>query len=405
MPTWTEQAERLRPAKGLLHDAVDAVTHLVQEGQDALGDAVVAAASLHPSAAAPATQADADRRLVQHAVLGSVRAVNRGVERVTDAALDGVEALRNPVGAPPTEPAVPIREGDLLGPHGLLDQAVGALNGAVGDHLHASGNGLCMGLRLRTTRAWLGAPSATATGVVAVFVHGLSTTELSWAFGAQASLGSAHLGEDVEAALGATPLFARYNTGRSVHTNGAALAHALQRVLDDWPVPVEQLILIGHSMGGLVCRAATAAAHEADLAWLQPLTHVACLGTPHAGAPLARLGQAAAAGLPAVPHPVSRIAGRVLQHRSQGVQDLAHRQLPAAGPLLPGVRYLFVAGSVGQSPDDVLANTLGDMLVPVGSARGPHGALVTVRHCPGVPHHKLQASAAVQRVLLDWLAP
>ncbi len=43
-----------------------------------------------------------------------------------------------------------------------------------------------------------------------------------------------------------------------VRANGVALAALMQRVVDEWPVPVTRVALVGHSMGGLVIRAAGA---------------------------------------------------------------------------------------------------------------------------------------------------
>ncbi|MCB0042773.1 MAG: hypothetical protein KDE23_23975, partial [Caldilinea sp.] len=54
--------------------------------------------------------------------------------------------------------------------------------------------------------------------------------------------------------------------GLHISTNGRGLAIMLQALLEAWPVPVEELALVGHSMGGLVARSAghygPALAHE-----------------------------------------------------------------------------------------------------------------------------------------------
>ena len=408
MATWTDHARRrLRPTKALIHDAVDATTFLVEEGHDAVADVVVGAASTLPELRRGATSADAARRAVTGGVLATVRAVNRAVEKASDAALDLA-----PLQAA-DEPAVPLRSDHVVSVDGALDQLVGVLNGAVGDHLARVGNGLDQGLRLRSGDTWLPAdpaalPAALPTGGsrVVVFVHGLSTTELSWCLDAAANLGApdAHFGALLERERGLVPIFVRYNTGRAVAESGAALSEALAGLVAGWPTPIEQLVLVGHSMGGLVIRAATHAATTADAPWLAPLTHVACLGSPHQGAPLARLGHTATDALRAVPHPVTRVAGRILAHRSAGIQDLRHRALPALGPLLSDVRYLFVAGTLSQRAHHPTAHVLGDMLVPVASAGGPGGADVRVRHFGVVAHHQLQTHAGVYAALAGWLA-
>ncbi len=60
-----------------------------------------------------------------------------------------------------------------------------------------------------------------------------------------------------------TPVYLRYNTGLPVGRNGADLAWLLDDLVAAWPVPVRSIALVGHSMGGLVVRAAFhAAAHR-----------------------------------------------------------------------------------------------------------------------------------------------
>jgi len=397
---------RLRPTKALVHDAVDATTWLINEGHESTARLVVGALSLVPGLREPARVADAVRRVITGGVLGSVRAVNRAVEVASDVALD-----LSPLEEAP-EPTLPLRSDALLTAAGAIDQLVGVMNGAVGDHLADSGNGFDLGMRLRFGDRWLspdaaglrrGAPEI--GGRLVVLVHGLATTELSWSLDAETALGdaSSNYGALLREEQELTPLFLRYNTGLTVAENGQRFAAMLEALLEAWPVEVEELVLLGHSMGGLVSRAATHAGRAAGHGWLTPLKHVVCLGSPHEGAPLARVGQIAADTLEALEHPATRIIGRILSHRSDGVKDLRSRELEAVGPLLGGVRYLFVAGSLTADPDHPVASILGDMLVPVESASGPAGANVQVRRFGGVAHHRLQVHAGVYRAVADAL--
>ena len=100
--------------------------------------------------------------------------------------------------------------------------------------------------------------------------------------GARASYGE-RLHED----LGITPVFVRFNTGRHISENGASLAALLDELVASWPVDVEQIALIGHSMGGLVAR--SACHHGGD--WT-------VARAPHGLARHAALGRAARAGRP-----------------------------------------------------------------------------------------------------------
>ena len=86
---------------------------------------------------------------------------------------------------------------------------------------------------------------------------------------------------------GWTPLMVRANTGLPLRENGAALTALVQRVVDAWPVPVTRIALVGHSLGGLVIRAAGVVADEVEEPWRDKVTDVITLGTPHLGAPIA----------------------------------------------------------------------------------------------------------------------
>ena len=101
-----------------------------------------------------------------------------------------------------------------------------------------------------------------ATSRLAVFVHGLCETESAWwpSERKQRTHGAFNFGDRI-AALGFTSLYVRYNSGLHISDNGAGLSTLLDDVTSAWPVPVEDVTLIGHSMGGLVARSAC---HHAD---------------------------------------------------------------------------------------------------------------------------------------------
>src|SRR5690606_4587514 len=143
---------------------------------------------------------------------------------------------------------------------------------------HHTGNPLAVPMQLQV------APDAVVTPHLLVLVHGLCMTGSQWK-----RAGHDH-GVGLGRALGATPVYASYNTGRHIAENGAELARHLSALADGWPVDVESITLIGHSMGGLVARSAVAQAQEQALPWLQRLRAMVFLGTPHHGAPLERGG-------------------------------------------------------------------------------------------------------------------
>ena len=119
---------------------------------------------------------------------------------------------------------------------------IAALNGLYGDRLEAEGSALALPMRARRDRR------ATATPHLVVFVHGLGETEHAW--------GSPNYGERLAEELGCTPVYVRYNSGRHISENGASLGELLEELVAGWPVEVERIALVGHSMGGLVARSA-----------------------------------------------------------------------------------------------------------------------------------------------------
>ncbi|WP_328648925.1 GPI inositol-deacylase [Amycolatopsis sp. NBC_00348] len=247
-----------------------------------------------------------------------------------------------------------------------------------------------------------------ATGSVVVFLHGLVETERGWFRGATPG---ADFGTRLAADVGSTPVYLRYNSGRHVWENGRELVALLSRLVAAWPVPVTDIVLIGHSMGGLVARSALYQAQEQGSPWLPRVTRLVCLGTPHRGAPLERhvarlvgvLGRSAAAA------PLAR----VLALRSDGIQDLAyghvhHAQAEAGATWRPepgsgaGIRRLFVSATLSRTQDSTWGRLFGDLLVtPVGSDDLTEDADVV--WLGGLNHFALLHENVVYEALLGWL--
>ena len=185
--------------------------------------------------------------------------------------------------------------------------AIGGLNGAFGDGLHARRSALATPMTIRRAgRDVAVAPDALAnafadaTPRLAVFVHGLCETDDAWRFGAERH---PPYGEQLRTDHGFTPLHLRYNTGRHVSENGRELATVLHELVGSWPVEVQEIALIGHSMGGLVSRSAC---HYSDGHWWpSTVRHVFTLGTPHTGAPLEQAATVATAALGRLRRPVA----------------------------------------------------------------------------------------------------
>ena len=106
------------------------------------------------------------------------------------------------------------------------------------------------------TKEALAAAFPEATGRLAVFVHGWCLTERTWWRRPRTGDDARSYGDRLFDDLGFTPVYLRYNTGLHISDNGQQLADMLAQLQLLWPVPIDELALVGHSMGGLVVRSA-----------------------------------------------------------------------------------------------------------------------------------------------------
>jgi pimeloyl-ACP methyl ester carboxylesterase len=342
-------------------------------------------------------------------ITGLVYRSVRGVTRLVGGSVDAVLSLLTP----------------LLGeamPGPEREAVVAALNGVLGDHLVATHNPLATPMRLRSggvplvlERQALHVQFAQARGPLLILIHGLCMNDLQWRRD-----GHDH-GAALAADLGFTPLYLHYNSGLPIPSNGLALAALLQDLLAAWPHPVPRVLLLGHSMGGLVARSALHQAQEAGHNWPQRVTDLVCLGTPHHGAPLERAGHGIDIVLSATPYlsQYTRPLARLGKLRSAGITDLRHGRVIADDALgrqqhvaLPGhLRCFAVAGTSGAVEGDLKDRLWGDGLVPVASALGLHKTKVHSLHFAperqwlalSTHHMQLLSSAEVYQQLRRWL--
>jgi pimeloyl-ACP methyl ester carboxylesterase len=257
-----------------------------------------------------------------------------------------------------------------------------------------------------------------ATPRIVVFLHGLMETEFSW--GAHETYGTR-----LERELGYTPVYVRYNSGLHISRNGRCLSELLDELVAAWPVEVDRIGLVGHSMGGLVARSACHRGAEDGAAWVRRLKHSVSLGTPHMGAPLEQAVHVLSAGLAVLPE--TRPFANFLRRRSGGIRDLRRGSLVdedwrgrdpdalraaacAEVPLLEGATHCFVSATVTRSDRHPLGRLLGDTLVLKPSATGRSRTRRIPfeeefgMHLGGAHHFALLNHPAVYEKLRAWMA-
>jgi pimeloyl-ACP methyl ester carboxylesterase len=381
----------LRGASRMAIDAVAGITDLVEEMHRNI------AALAPPLGPAPAGGAGGITGMVYKSVRGVTRAVGLGI----DAAL-GMLA--------------PLVAREAVSPR--RDAVLAALNGVLGDYLAETGNPLAIPMQLRQhgialpqDRAALRQALPPATGKVVVLVHGLCMDDLQWL-----REGHDH-GLALQREAGCTAVYLHYNSGRHIAANGREFSAVLQQLADTWPVPLERLMIVGHSMGGLVARGACHFAAADGAGWVKQLDTLVCLGTPHHGAPLERAGHWVDMLTALSPYsaPFTRLGGV----RSAGIRDLRHgnvvnRDADAGGatptfvPLPPDVHCVAVAATRADSGGNV-SRLKGDGLVTVRSALGLHadpartlGFAPADRHIRhGLNHFDLLSNRAVGDLLVS----
>lgn len=328
-------------------------------------------------------------------------------------------------------------ERTTLSDSGLGRGLQAAVNGLIGDELAERDHELAIEMAVRlpgrdvpVEREALAAAFEHVTGRIVVFVHGLCEGEEAWWMGTRADpdVGAGEpaprtYGQRLRDELGFTPLYLRYNSGLHVSTNGRSLSWLLEELCREWPVAVEEIALVGHSMGGLVARSACHEAEDARREWLRHASHVVCLGSPNTGSWLEKVVHVGTSAMRRAPE--TRGIADFFDLRSAGIRDLRFGYLrdddwldadadewltDRSEPLapVPGVSYHFVSASLTAGVRHPLGTLVGDVLVRRESASGPRTPDGTPagdsRHVPGASHFHLLNHPEVYAHLRDWLS-
>jgi len=374
-------------------------------------------------------QVIADRAFAPVGLAGApIRLIHDSVARSAYLTLRGVGVAAGAVGG---------EAGFVLGRGGLSagrepggNLALAVLNAVAGDRLGADLAPLAIGMAVRAHGCDVGLTAEQIAGAfphatprLAVFVHGLAETEHSWHRRAGQSV---PYGRRLQAEFGYTPVYVRYNTGRHISDSGHDLAGLLDGLAAAWPVQVEEILLVGHSMGGLVIRSACHYGREASAAWVGYIRHVFYLGSPHLGAPLARAAGRAGWVLGQVPEtrPFAALAtgpaavkdlrhGYVLDDEWAGCdQDCCLRDHRRDAPLLAEANHYAISGTVTADPASPIGAVIGDLLVQPASAHGLRGArqhiplpVELARRLGGMHHFDLLNHPDVWQAMRGLLRP
>ncbi len=305
------------------------------------------------------------------------------------------------------------------GPRGRFVNA--AVNGLIGDEIRRERPRLAIEMAVRhdgrdvpLTAAGLARAFPDASGRIVVFLHGLCENEAYWRRHRD-QVGTTY-GESL-ATRGWTPVYIRANTGLPLRENGVILASLMQRLVEAWPGDIERIALVGHSLGGLIVRAASAVMNGvgdvegpdrvAPAPWSDKVTDVVTLGTPHLGSWFAVGADHASRHSARLPETAA--FGRIIDRQAPGIHDLIEG-LAHDVPPLPHARYRLVSATLTTSARHPVAQLIGDLLVTPRSAvgRDRRGTVLfpdaEVLHLPRTDHFGLLNHPDVHEALTRWLA-
>ena len=332
------------------------------------------------------------------------------------------------------------------------------LNGALGDQLAARFDPRAIRMSFRRGDQDVAVADLRLTEPhqkTAVFVHGLMGDELIWQTGFQDAPDSRRYGPRLAEELHLRSLYVRFNSGLHLSENGRELNRLLTELVNTYPNAVGELVLVGHSMGGLIIRSAGYYGSEKGIKnerlkvkghpaqneaptdeflidkapWLAHLRSIFLIGTPNDGSWLEQNSHLTARLLERINLFPTRFLSKALNQRSNGIKDMRYSILvdedwqdahaddltPPRTPVppLPGVKYHILMGTWLRATRPLaLREYFGDGLVGQDSARGhatfgdeaalPAGASVRTAAFSQQHHGGLITHPGVFQYLKQW---
>lgn len=311
------------------------------------------------------------------------------------------------------------------------DRTLCVLNGVFGDSFEDSKYNLGIKMSfyyenkpVKITKTSLRKIALPNSNKICILMHGSCGSEKGWNFkkGETNNYGSL-LQQD----FGYVPFFVRYNSGLHISTNGKHLSYLLEKLVCAYPHQVSELILVGHSMGGLVFRSACYYGQKNKCRWIKLVRKIFYLGSPHLGTHLEKLGKLSMSIINQIPNPITKLLVTLGDLRSAGVKDMRHGYLIEEDwknknsenlfywhqhriPLLKRAKHYLICGTLSKVENSAMGRWFGDGLVHPASAFGK-GLFSSSKlpfleeHCKiisGITHPRLQRSNRVYQEIKHW---
>jgi len=214
---------------------------------------------------------------------------------------------------------------------------------------------------------------------------------------------------------GFVPLHVRYNTGLHISENGQALAKILNALAEE--TRAKKIVLVGHSMGGLVIRSACYYGDKHGQDWVKRVPTIFLIAVPNAGAALEQLGHTTSYILKKLAKWHLNYLADIIEQRSNGIKDLRlgfmldedwqgnpditqHSDARMTVPPIPGIDYHILIGNLSANEKSLLSKYFGDGLVTPASAVGMTFLnSATVKIFPRTGHNSILASTQVHRYI------
>lgn len=307
----------------------------------------------------------------------------------------------------------------------------GIANGIIGNHLESIHQDLSIqmnfysnGKKLLLNKENLQNTHPNLSSKICILIHGLTNLESIWDFPHKTHK---NYGTLLQIEAGYSPFYIRYNTGLHISENGKQLTNLIDKLTANYPIKIEEIIIIAHSMGGLVTRSACYYAQKLNHSWINNLKKIFFLGTPHLGAPLERFGNILTSILKNIPNIYTRWTGEIIDLRSDGIKDLRYGYLidedwknnptdellknnKTIVPLIEYVEYYIITGTISKQSNNLINDWFGDALVTknsgIGNSKSKHHIAFNLENHKeflGKSHLSLAYSEEIYSQIKSWI--